>query len=323
MLNWLNRRPKNRRAPEREHGLDVKLRTSHARAARMRKVGMGLSIAFCLAVIGFLVWRGGQWLLDVLIYQNDTFAVKQIEVQTDGVLNRETIQSWAKVKIGENLMALDLMRVKRDLEIQPPVQFVAVERHLPHLLRITVNERDPVAQTIVTRVGPHGTTEPAAVYDFDEDGYVMRPIDPAWRVTPLPPADERLPILTGVPAGEPHPGRQVVSPQIRAALALVCDFDHSPMTGMVEIERIDVSVPEILQVTTTQKAEITFSLNNFDTQLRRWRIIHDQAQKWNKAISTLDLSISNNLPVHWVAADTVPPIAPHTLKPSRPKRKHV
>jgi cell division septal protein FtsQ len=321
MFNWLNRRPKNRRAPEREHGLDVKLRTGHVRAARMRKVGMGMAIAFCLAVVGLVVWRGGQWLLDVLIYDNDAFAVKQIEVQTDGVLTREVIQSWAKVKIGENLMALDLMRVKRDLEMQPPVQFVAVERHLPHLLRITVNERDPVAQTIVAQPGVHGKAEPA-VYDFDEDGYVMRPIDPNWRVS-LPPANERLPILTGVPGAEPHPGRQITSQQIRAALALVCDFDHSPMTGMVEIERIDVSVPEVLQVTTTQKAEVTFSLSNFDTQLRRWRIIYDQSQKWGKAISTLDLSISNNLPVHWVAADTVPPIQPHPLKPSRPKRKHV
>ena len=95
------------------------------------------------------------------------------------------------------------------------------------------------------------------------------------------------------------------------------------MTGMVEIERIDVSVPEILKVTTTQKAEITFSLNQFDVQLRRWRLISDRFGKWGKAIATLDLSISNNLPVHWVAAGAFPPAPPHPLKPLRPKRKHV
>jgi hypothetical protein len=237
------------------------------------------------------------------------------------VLTQEIIRSWAKVKVGENLMALDLMRVKRDLETQPPIQFVAVERHLPHTLRLTVNERDPVAQTIVTQVHPGGATE-QAVYDFDEDGYVMKPLDPNWR-TSLPSANDRLPILMGVPGAEALLGRQVTSPQIRAALALVCEFDHSPMTGMVEIERINVAVPEILQVTTTQKTEITFSLSNFDTQLRRWRIIYDQYQKWGKAIATLDLSISNNLPVHWVAADALPPVVPHALKPSRLKRKHV
>ncbi len=53
-------------------------------------------------------------------------------------------------------MALDLMRVKRDLEMQPPIQFVAVERVLPHTLKITITEREPVAQTMVTFVRPGG-----------------------------------------------------------------------------------------------------------------------------------------------------------------------
>jgi cell division septal protein FtsQ len=321
MLRWLKGKPKNRRAPEREHGLDVKLRTSQTRAARMRMAGVVAGVVFSLAVIGLVLWRGGEWVLDGLIYQNDAFALQQIEVQTDGVLTHEAICTWAGVKVGENLMALDLMRVKRDLELQPPIQFVAVERQLPHTLKITVSEREPVAQTIVTQLRPGGALE-QAVYDFDEDGYVMIPLDPRWR-TALPTANERLPILMGVPPAEPQPGRQVTSRQIRAALALVCEFDHSPMTGMVEIERINVSEPEILRVATTQKAEITFSLSHFDTQLRRWRLIYDQYQKWGKAIATLDLSISNNLPVHWVAAATLPPVAPRALKPSRPKRKHV
>jgi hypothetical protein len=91
----------------------------------------------------------------------------------------------------------------------------------------------------------------------------------------------------------------------------------------VEIEDIDVSVPAILKVTTSQKAQITFSLSHFDTQLRRWRLIYDRYQKSGKAIATLDLSISNNLPVHWVAAATLPAVAPRALQPTRLKRKHV
>jgi cell division septal protein FtsQ len=321
MFHWLKRKPKNRRAPDREFGLDVKLRTSQTRAARMRIVGVCVTVVFSLAFIALVLWRGGQWALNGLIYENDAFAIQQIDVQSDGVLTQAAIRSWARVKTGENLMALDLMRVKRDLELQPPIQFVAVERELPHTLKLTVTEREPVAQTIVNQLWPGGRTE-QAVYDFDEDGYVMRPLNPLWR-TALPPANERLPILVGVSGAEPQDGRQVSSPQIRAALALICEFDHSPMAGMVELERINVSEPEILQVTTTQKAEITFSLNDFDTQLRRWRLIYDHYQKWGKAIATLDLSISNNLPVHAVAASSVPPVAPRAVKPLRPKRKHV
>jgi cell division septal protein FtsQ len=321
MPHWLKRKRKNRRAQERDHELDVKLRTSQTRAARVRMAGLGVAVLFSLALAALVLWRGGEWVLDRLIYENDAFAIRQIDVQTDGVLTSDAIRAWAKVRLGENLMALDLMRVKRSLERQPPIQFGAVERVLPHTLKITVNEREPVAQTIVTLIRPGGTQD-QAVYDFDEDGYVMKPLDPRWR-TAQPPASERLPILVGVPPAETQPGQQVTSPQIRAALALVCEFDHSPMAGMVEIQSIDVSVPEILKVTTSQKAQITFSLAHFDTQLRRWRLIYDQYQKWGRAIATLDLSISNNLPVHWVAAATLPAVVPRALQPARPKRKHV
>ena len=321
MLSWLKRKTKNRRAQEREQVLDVKLRTSQTRAARMRMVGVGLTVIFCVALVALVLWRGGKWVLDGLIYENDAFAIQQIAVQTDGVLTPDAIRAWARVRLGQNLMALDLLRVKHELESQPPIQFVAIERVLQHTLKITVNEREPIAQSMVTLVHPGGVTD-QAVYDFDEDGYVMKPLDPRWRTAP-PPASERLPILVGVPASETHLGQQVISPQLRAALALVGAFDHSPMTGLVELERIDVSQPDILKVTTSQKAEITFSLTQFDKQLRRWRLIYDQFQKSGKAIASLDLSISNNLPVHLVAAASVPPVAPRVLQPSRPKRKHV
>jgi hypothetical protein len=95
------------------------------------------------------------------------------------------------------------------------------------------------------------------------------------------------------------------------------------MAGMVELQRINVCVPEVLQVTTSQGAEVTFSLSHFDTQFRRWRLICDQYQKWGRAIASLDLSIANNLPVRWVAASSVPPAPPHAAKPPRTKRKHV
>ncbi len=318
MAHWLKGRRRNRRFGEREHLLDVKLRTSQARTARLRVAGVCVGIVLLLAG----AWRGGEWLLDCLIYKNDAFAIQQIDVQTDGVLTSETIRSWAVVKTGQNLMALDLARVQRALEKQPPIQFAAVERVLPRTLKLTVTEREPIAQTMVTQARPAGGVD-QYIYDFDEDGYTLQPLDPRWRKAP-PPAGEWLPILVGVAGGDVQLGKQTESPQIRAALQLISELDHSPMAGMVELKTINVAVPEILQVTTSQGAEVTFSLNHFDVQLRRWRLICDQYQKWGRAITWLDLSIANNLPVRSVAlngATPLPPLQPG--KPPRTKRKHV
>ncbi|MGZ5568163.1 MAG: cell division protein FtsQ/DivIB [Limisphaerales bacterium] len=306
---------------ERAELLDVKLRTSQTRAHRMRLLGVGIAVAFSLTLAVLVVWRGGSWLLDKLIYKNEAFAIRQVEVQTDGVLSTNVIRYWAKVRVGQNLIALDILKVKRDLEILPPIEFVAVERVLPHTLKIRVSEREPVAQTIVTQPGANGAFREATYY-LDAEGYVVQPIDPRWRAVPLA-GPEHLPIIVGLTASELQPGHQIDNVQGRAGLKLLAEFEHSPMVGLVELQRVNITSPEILQVTTSQNAEITFSVDRFETQFRRWRLICDQYQKWGKAIASIDLSIANNLPVRAVAANSVQPLPPKTIKATRAKKKHV
>jgi cell division septal protein FtsQ len=320
VIRWLNFR-RNRRYVERAYMLDVRLRTRQTRAARWRAAGMGLGGLALLALAVLLFWRGGQWLLRHAVYENPTFAIKNIEVSTDGVISPAVIRRWAMVRTGGNLLALDLMRVKRDLELQPAIESVAVERALPDTLRLFITERLPVAQTIALQPRAGGGLS-QVVYEFDAEGFVLQPLDPAWRMTPAP-TNETLPLLTGVPLVELQPGRQVELSQIRAALRLVCELDRSPMSGMVELQSINVAAPEILEVTTSQGAHVTFSLDPFDVQLRRWRQIFDQYQQWGKAVTSLDLSVSNNLPVRWIAAGGMPPLLHKTVKPVKPKRKNV
>lgn len=319
---WFRRKPQNRRFIEQDELLDVKLRSDQVRAGRLRLLGMWLSITLTVLAVGLICWRGGLFLLNHFIYNNPAYAIQQIEVQTDGILSADAIRDWANVKTGDNLLALDLMRVKRDLESQPSVQTVAVERILPGTLKLRITEREPVAQTVAGHARPDGEYE-QVVYHFDEDGYTMKPIDAKLQSQQPAVSYDRLPMLLGVQVNELQLGKQAESPQIRAALALLSEFDRSPMSGLVELERINVSSPEILQVTTSQGADITFSLSQFDLQFRRWRAIYDYYQKWGKAIASLDLSISNNLPVRWVAANTVQPIQPKAAKPTRSKKKNV
>jgi hypothetical protein len=145
--------------------------------------------------------------------QNDAFAIQQIDVQTDGVLTSEAIRALGQGQDRREFDGAGFNARQTRPGMQPPIQFVAVERVLPHTLKLTVNEREPVAQTIVTLVRPGGAMD-QAVYDFDEDGYVMKPLDPRWRTAP-PPANERLPILVGVPPADRN--RASKSPRRKSA----------------------------------------------------------------------------------------------------------
>lgn len=322
MFGWLKLRPRNRRSRDRVHLLDVKLRTRQTRAARTRWTALALTGLLVAGAVGFGAWRGGQWLLDRLVYDSPSFTIENIEVQTDGVIAPETIRRWAMVRRGQNLFALDLMKVKRDLEMRPVIEFVAVERILPHSLKITVNEREPLAQAKVLEARKGGGVQ-ATTYHFDQAGYVMRPLEAGWRLSPTP-TNETLPELTGIMANEVQPGRQVESPQIRAALGLLCELDRSPMAGMADLRQISVATPEVLEATTGQGAQITFSMDHFDVQLRRWRQICDAYQKWGKSIVSLDLSVSNNLPVRSTALALTPAPPPVKIaKPLHARKKNV
>ena len=318
---WFKRKPKNRRLG-REQVLDVKLRSSQVRAARTRMGAIALGALFATIFGLYLVYRTGDWALNRLVYENEAFAIQEVDVQTDGVISLDELRRWTGVKPGANLLALDLASVKRDLELVPLVQSVSVERILPRTLRIRVTEREPMAQVNVPRPRPGGGVD-LAVYQLDASGYVMLPLDLRQRAILLNQPGDALPAICGVNSTELQPGRRLGAPQVQAALRLIMAFDQSPMAGLVDLRRVDVSSPEVLVVTTGQGSEVTFGLADLEQQLRRWRDIFDLGQTMSKAIAGLDLAVTNNIPARWNEASAVLPVAPKSTKPLRPRKKHV
>lgn len=316
---------KNRRF-RRKHVLEVKLSASQRRQTRLRRFAVLLTVA-CSVFLGLLgVWRGGEWLLRHFIYENPAFAIHHLQIETDGVISREQLRHWAGVKLRDNLWALDLARVKRDLEMMPIIQSAAIERILPHTLSIRVTEREPIAQCALgahTPTSANTTETPnTTAYLLDAEGYVMLPLQPHQRAVPAP-TNEHYPVLTGAPVNDLCPGQQVESPQVRAALQWVEAFARSPMAGMIALKQIDVSQPGVLVITTEQGSEIIFGLQDAEIQIRRWRAIVDYGQKTGKHLAGADLSVSNNIPTRWIEASLAPPANPKPLPALRHRKKNV
>jgi cell division septal protein FtsQ len=317
---WPRRKPKNRRL-EREQVLGVRLRSSHVRAARNRLAAVGLGALFTAVLCAYLVWCGGQWALNKLVYQNRAFAIREFDLRTDGVIAVDQLRRWTGIKTGDNLLALDLARVKRDLEMIPLIDAASVERIPPHTLRIRVFEREPIAQINVLRPGGTQPVELAACY-INAAGYVMLPLDPRQRSAAAPPP-EPLPRLGPLNPDDVQPGRRITSPQVAAALQLLLRFGQSPMASLVDFKAIDLSCPDVLTVTTDQGAEITFGLADLDQQLRRWQAICERGQRENKIIASLDLAVTNGIPARWFETNPPAPLFPTPPKPIRPRRNHV
>jgi hypothetical protein len=134
---------------------------------------------------------------------------------------------------------------------------------------------------------------------------------------------DTLPVLTGVAARDVPPGHQVESRQIQAALRLLANFNRSSMLGLVDVTTVDLSIPDLLQVSTAQGTVITFGVEDLDRQLHRWRLVHDYAARAGRGLACLDLSVSNNVPARWLEAASTSLPRPKPLKPSAYKKRHV
>lgn len=320
---WFKREQNKNRRLHRSHVLDVKLRSDQVRATRLRLALLsGLVIGG--TVLGlYLFWRVGEATLNAFVYQNADFAIQQIDVQTDGKIAPEQLRRWTGVKPGANLIGLDLAAVKRNLELVSVIDSVSVERVLPRTLRIRVTERDPIAQVNVPRAdGANGIA--VSVFQLDVDGMVMQPLDPRLCTVPLTQVNPNLPVIAGLNAFQLQPGRRVELSQVQAALQLISAFDKSPMAGLVDLRRLDVSLPGVIVATTGQGSEITFSLSDPDQQLRRWRQIYDLGLRQQKSIASADLAVANNVPVRWMMASAAPAVVtPKPAKPPKYRRRNV
>lgn len=273
------------------------------RFAGLAKIA-ALVVAAVLVFLG--VWRGGEWAITRLFYENDAFVLKNLDIVTDGELQTEQIRRWAGVKTGDNVFGLDLLRVKRDLEMIPFVKSAAVHRVLPDTLRVHVTERRGIAQIVSLQRNSAGQFQ-SMVLAVDSTGVLLpgsvnnsvgAPIGP-W-----------LPLITGLPSVELVPGRKLSGLQISTALELIRYFESSVMAAVTDIQQIDISAPEVLRVRTWQGADVTFGLSGFERQVSRWKLIHDLGGRHGRALASLDLSVRNNSPVRWMEIIQAPKFRP-------------
>jgi hypothetical protein len=270
-----------------------------------------------------LCWKGGEILLERYVYTNPALGIQRIQIVTDGIIPLEQIRAWANVREKQNLLNLDLLRIKRDLELIPLIEAASVERILPGDLIIRVREREPMARVHV--YAPRQSDlllERSAIY-LDEHGMVIPSLLRELNASAFDEATRYLPLITGTGTTAFRPGNIVPSPQILAALRWLRSFQESDMVGRVEIESIDVSSGTALMVSTEQGSEVSFPYSDFERQLARWALIHDLAQRRNQNIASLDLVVTNFVPAVWSALTNAAPAALRVPQPSPYRKKHV
>jgi hypothetical protein len=315
---WPKRSNRNRRLSPGQK-LQVKLSIQEARAASFKWAATAILGALGTVFVLYLLWRLGDWSLDKFVYENPAFAIGQVDIQTDGSIPLAELRRWSGVKPGANLIALDTAAVKRNLELVSTIDTVSIERIPPRTLIIRVKERRAVAQVNQLRALPTGEMM-VSVFQMDVNGHVMQPLGLSF--LPLDRLKPQFPAIVGLNPAELQPGHSLQSSQGLAALALIAAFDKSTLIGRVDLQSVDVSVPGVLVATSQAGGEVTFAPDHLDQQMRRWREVYDWARTAGKTIASIDLAVSNDVPVKWNFASAEPD-STQQLKHLHSRRKNV
>lgn len=313
------RSPRNVRKARRAEVLRVRAE-SRAGSFTPGRILAALLLAGLAALVLSLVRRGWTTLRDEVILPPRTFGVRVVEIQPELIwLSREEVLRWTGVRAGDNLLALDLDRIKRDLELVPQIEEVALERQLPDTLRIVVRERQPVAR--VHGVRPEAGRLVPTTYFLDARARVMPPLG-ADRPN-LQAALDALPVVSGLHSAALRVGREVGAPPVRAALELVQRFPHSPLAGRTALRSLDVADPDQVRVLTAQGAEVVFPLTRLDEHLHRWWLVEEASRHQGRTLRWLDLTVTNNCPLLWQPAAPLPAPPASTGEQPKPGDQHV
>src|SRR5438309_6071761 len=276
-----NQRLSSFRQRRQQHLLDVKVRSRKAVQYRNRKFLVLFSkIALVIALIAG-IYVGGRFAAKRFFIDNPDYKLSEIEVQTDGTLQREQILSVADVREGENIFRVNLARVHERLQELPQVDEVEVVRKLPAEIDIRIVERKPIAWiTSEKQIADPFASEVAFL--VDARGVLMKE-------KKLLPEYLGLPLILGCASESLEAGKTVASPEAKAALELLRLSTRSFMQTRFQIREIDVSKGYCLIVTDKNHSRVTFGFDNLDRQLQRLEQFLIYSDDAHRELATVNL----------------------------------
>jgi cell division septal protein FtsQ len=318
-----NERVSNTRQRRQQHLLDVRVRSHKATQHRNRRILVLLSKIVLVLVLVIGAFFGVRFGAKRLFFENPDYQLNQIEVQTDGTLQRDQILKAAGLREGENIFSVNLGQVRDRLQQLPQVDEVQVTRKLPGAIDLRIIERKPIAWiTSDKQISDPFASEVAFL--LDARGVLMKE-------KKLLPEYLGLPLITGCTSELLEAGKTVESSEAKAALELLRLSTRSFMQTRFQIREIDVSKGYCLLVSDKNHTRVTFGFDNLDTQLQRLEQFLVYADDSKRELGTVNLLVQRNIPVTFaknsveVINDTIDPegAEPRILKaiPVHPQAK--
>jgi cell division septal protein FtsQ len=273
-------RPFNhRKSRPRESSLQVSARAPSGRGRdRMHKIGALILLAVALAGAVWAAKSGLAHAGDRLFSRNGKFTIRVIELTTTGTLPVSNLREYAGVAEGQNLFAVDIGQIARNIERTPRVRSAEVRRVLPDKLTIRVQERAALA-----RIAEGATGLPMAV---DRDGFVLGPS-----------VGRGLPIISGIAESGLAPGSVIRDPRALDALQALDVCEQTKLGALLRIQAINVKHPDYLDLALASGARVEIGRDRIAWRLEKLADLIATHRELGMELEYADLTVDRNFPV--------------------------
>lgn len=268
---------KRRQQPKRYYS---KTRSKPAKKMIFRRGGVILLVGALAVALLTGLFFGLKSAASFLFSRNENFALRNINITTDGRMLPAQIQEYADLYTGINLFSIDFDSLRSQLEGIPQVESVAIFRQLPDTLTIHVVERVPRAQILWNRR--------AKPFLLDRTGTVMSMVQNG----------ESLPLIEGMKLDSLCPGARLEQPIIRQCLDILVEADQLSLGDQIAFARFDVHYPDFITAVVNDDITVRFPLHSAREKLVRLFGVLKVAKEQGQRLKTVDLTPDGrNVPV--------------------------
>jgi cell division septal protein FtsQ len=244
----------------------------------MHKIGALVMLTVALAGAVWAAKHGLAHAGERLFARNDKFTIREIEVTTTGTLPVSNLREYAGVAEGQNLFAVDIEQIARNIERTPRVRSAEVRRVLPDKLSIRVHERVAIA-----RIAEGATGLPMAV---DRDGFVLGPS-----------VGRGLPIISGLAEKGLAPGSIIRDSRALDALEALHVCEQTKLGTLLNIQAINVKHPDYLDLALASGARVDIGRDRIAWRLEKLADLISTHRELGMELEYADLTVDRNFPV--------------------------
>ncbi|MDP0490157.1 MAG: FtsQ-type POTRA domain-containing protein [Verrucomicrobiota bacterium JB023] len=286
-----------RRAPGSKQ-VNLHVRTKGILWSKTKKAGSGfvkfLMVLLVIAVCGV----GGYRLLLGVFLENDEFFLDQVELlswEGEGeprLLDKQRLQEVTGLETGKSLFAYNLRDLEKKLVALPEITQARAIRHYPNVVRISVEERVPVAWLDCPKKGVIAKSYRKGLL-VDEEGYCFAPT-PGMRG-----AVQDLPVIAAShrDPGRLKSGQKLDEREVMRALELVKLSSASLEGTGWTLPVVGLNNEYSLMAKTHLGTSVVFGLYEHERQLDDLILILNHARQSDRGVEWTNLIPERNIPV--------------------------